>query len=309
MGIKINSFGGPIIWILRKFYSQFTSKIMLEYAKTKSKKIIKQYIEWFMNQAIVPLPKNVMIETINRCNGTCDFCPANVRDEKRTLRKMSDNTFYNIIKQLKELNWKGKLFMCVNNEPFIDKRIVEFTLFAKKELKDVKIAFITNGTLLTEEIMNKLSNNIDLMVINNYSSKYKLSEKNKRIYRYIKKNADKFRNIDITINRRYVGEILTTRAGSSPNKPYKNINIQLPCLYPFTDFIIFPDGKVGMCCNDCYEVTDFGNVNKQTIKDIWEGDLFNKLREKMRFSREYAFCKECDVMDAGGREADLKNNK
>lgn len=77
MGIKINSFGGPFIWILRKYYSKIISRIMLEFTSKRYNKITKKYIDWFLNEDQTSIFQNVMIETINRCN--CEFCPARIK--------------------------------------------------------------------------------------------------------------------------------------------------------------------------------------------------------------------------------------
>ena len=67
--------------------------------------------------------------------------------------------------------------------------------------------------------------------------------------------------------------------------------------------IIFPDGQVGMCCNDCKEITNFGNAESENLFDIWRNEKFKALREAMRKGRDnYGFCRECDVVDAGSRE-------
>ena len=126
------------------------------------------------------------------------------------------------------------------------------------------------------------------------------------IYREVKKNEELFSAVDIIINRRYGKEILATRAGYAPNKPIKNNNVNTPCIYPFTDLVIFPDGKVGMCCNDCEENSNFGDVREESLTEIWYNEKFIELRNAMLVGRNYQFCKECDVVDAGGREEQIK---
>ena len=303
MSIRINSFGGPIVWIFRKYCSSITSRIMLKYVANKYSPNTRKYIDWFMRQEEAPLFRNVVIETINRCNGKCEFCPANTRDETRVLKKMSVDMFESIVSQLEKMKWSGKMFMCANNEPFIDKRILMFSRLAKEKIRDVQIVIITNGTLLSIEKMDEMAGIVDQLIINDYSKKYSLSETHKKIYRYVKNNHERFKGMRVTINRRYSKEILATRAGMAPNKPKKNVNITAPCIYPFTDFVIFPDGEVGMCCNDCKEITDYGNVNVQSIKEIWCNAKFHALRKSMwGGDRSFPFCRECDVLDAGERE-------
>lgn len=310
MGIKINSFGGVLVWILRKRYSNVTSKIMLSITAKRYNKVINQYITWFQKQSTVPLFSNVMIETLNRCNGKCSFCPANIRDEKREYAKMELEMYQNIIRELHSINWKGRLFLNVNNEPFVDVRIVKLAGIAKKELSGVEIVMISNGTLLNPQKVKELEGVVDELILNDYGYRYKLSDNIKEIYKAVKKNPKEYKDINIVINRRYSEEILATRAGSAPNKPYKNNKINESCIYPYTDLIIFPTGKVGLCCNDCYEVTEYGQVGEQTLIEIWQSDKFTHMRKAMMKGRsEWDFCQECDVVDAGGREAYIKKHK
>lgn len=306
MPIKIHSFGGIMIWELRKYHSQLTSKISLTVAGRFRKAKINAYIGKFLDAADPPCFRFLMLETLNRCNGKCEFCPANVNVEKREYKKMSDELFHKIINDLIEMKWTGSIFLQVNNEPLIDTRILTFASEIRNKLSGVYICIITNGTLLSIDKVREMVPLVDELIINDYSTKYALDSHLKEIYKYVKKNKVTFKNIDISINRRYNGEILATRAGTAPNKPKKNNHITFPCIYPFTDMIIFPDGKVGMCCNDCFEVTDFGDANKESLLKIWKNDRFGRLREKMRNGRNCCkFCKECDVVDAGSREKEI----
>ena len=304
MSIKINSYGGIITWCFRKKFSQYTSKMALETAAKLYKNKTNKYIKKFGEAENKPLFKIVNIETINRCNGRCAFCPANVKAEKRELKRMDESVFRSIVDQLYELNWKGQIFLNVNNEPLLDDNIFQYARYVKERLgENVSLAMFTNGTMLTIEKLERLAPYLNILIINNYSQKYSLNENNKKIYHYVKKNHKKFDNLHITINRRYSEEILATRAGNAPNKKKKNNNVNTPCIYPYVDLTIFPDGKVGLCCNDCFEVTDYGNVINQSLVEIWLGDRFATVRKQLEKGRQnFEFCKECDVVDTGFRE-------
>ena len=307
MPVTINGFGGPIVWLMGKYHSDITSKIALTVAAKHYERDINKYIEYFNLQeeeGDAPIFLNCMIETINRCNGTCSFCPAAKHTEKRPYKKMSEDMFRSIIHDLKTMKWEGTLFLNINNEPFLDNRLLLFAEIAKRELPGIRIELISNGTLLSEDIIYSCIGKIDRLIINDYSDKYRLSEPHRSIYRTVKTHSKAFEEIDICINRRYSKEILATRAGYAPNKTRKNNTISSPCIYPFTDFLIFPDGQVGMCCNDCEEISKFGDVTQNKIVEIWYGDKYRTLRAAMRTGdrRNYDFCRECDVVDAGGRE-------
>lgn len=76
---------------------------------------------------------------------------------------------------------------------------------------------------------------------------------------------------------------------------------------PFTDLTIYPDGKVGLCCNDALEKTCYGNVSEQPIYKIWTGGIYRSLRAKIGKDRSlYGFCKGCDFVDAGIRNTFMK---
>lgn len=311
MPVKIKSFGGIPTWFLRKYCSGLTSKIALSFAAFYYDKTIKKYIRYFEEvggQENTPVFVNCMIETIDRYNGSCAFCPANKELEVRPFKKISDSMYYSIINQLRDMGWKGRLYLSINNEPFMDARILTFAEYAKKTIPGVFVELITNGTLLSPEKMYGLVGKLDRVTINDYSSSYSLSEPHKSIYKEIRSNREVFKNIEVVINRRFSQEILATRAGYAPNKKKKNNRVSTPCVYPFMDFLIFPDGMVGMCCNDCMEISDFGDITKNSLLEIWKSDRYRRLREAMATGdrRNYPFCVECDVVDAGEREKQIK---
>lgn len=312
MGIRCNSFGGRLSWFFRVRYSRQISAVLYKVIALTRKRQIGDYIELFEEQEKgIPLFKMVNIETQNRCNGTCSFCPANIHDEAREYAKMTDELFEKIASELGELAFSGRVYLNVNNEPLLDKRMPSFIKVLKDKCPSAVICMITNGTLLSAGYLKKLAGaGLNDLTINNYSTHYELNDNIRSILDYVKSHEEQFRSINITINRRYSKEVLSTRAGSAPNKRKKNNRVTEPCLYPFTDIVIFPRGGVGICCNDCLEVTDFGNVSTEPLAEIWNNERFQELRLKMKLGREhYHFCRECDVADAGVRETMIRGER
>jgi len=62
------------------------------------------------------------------------------------------------------------------------------------------------------------------------------------------------------------------------------------CSKPFTHLTIQWNGDAVVCCRDYDGEAVMGNVNNQSIKDIWHSDRYNKFRKTFRESK---FCKEC----------------
>ena len=48
------------------------------------------------------------------------------------------------------------------------------------------------------------------------------------------------------------------------------------------------------------------NVMEESLTTIWGSKRFRKLRNVMKNGRNFPFCVECDVMDAGERERTIK---
>lgn len=302
MPIKIDNFMGAIGWNARKFFPKLASEAYLKLQFTTRRKQQERYIEYFMNSKELPHPNVVNLETINRCNSTCSFCTANKNAEKRPFAKMDEELFKSIIDQLADWGYKNRLTLYGNNEPWMDTRIVEFHKYAREKLPDAHIFMSTNGLLLTPEKIDQIAPYIDELIINNYSDKMKLMEPHQKVYDYIKGNPKKFKDLDARIQIRYIHEVLTNRAGSAPNKKATEKIITETCLMPFTDMWIVPDGRLGICCCDNFEVTTLADLKETSLKEAWNSPKYRELREKVRTGRQnYDFCKHCDFIDAGLR--------
>lgn len=312
MGIRIECFGGKLGWNFKMRFPHLASEAYIKYNFFVRRKQSKRYIDWFLAQEEIPKPKIIAIETINRCNNTCSFCPANRNHDKRPYARMSEETLKKIVADLKTWGYKGYLSLYVNNEPFMDNRIIDFHKYVREELPECKIKFFTNGLLMTKEKFLEVIPYIDYMVINNYGETMDLHENVKEIYDYVKANEAEFKDKEIKISIRYINDVLTNRAGAAPNKKTEKI-IKEPCLFPFTDMAIFADGRAGICCNDATEKTDLGNVENESMRDIWEKEkpgkaTYSGIRKTMGNDRsKWAFCKECDTMDSGLRVRESKN--
>lgn len=301
--LKIVTYGGRLGWFLRKYFSFITSDLYLNWQYLIRRSLFKKYIEFFdynfLNGNTLQ-PCLISIETINRCNSTCSFCPANKDMESRPFQKMDEELFYKIISELKEIDYAGYLNLYVNNEPFIDNRIEDWYIYAKSQLPMAKMLLYTNGTLLNRERFSKIIPVIDKCIINNYTETLKLHTNLKDIVKMIKEEKV-YWDKDITIQIRYIKEILTNRAGDAPNKRKKSNN-KMICIMPFTDFTIYPDGTVGLCCSDALEKTNYGNVANESIRSIWSSKQYQKLRHIIGNNRsDYSFCNGCDFVDAGIR--------
>lgn len=69
-----------------------------------------------------------------------------------------------------------------------------------------------------------------------------------------------------------------------------------PCKHPWEEFVIAHDGKVSICCLDFDFKVVVGDVSKESIQDIWNGEAITRVREKMMGDRyeELELCRHCN---------------
>lgn len=242
------------------------------------------------------IPSHIEIETLNRCNSTCEFCPVNRNDDPREMIRMSDELFHKIINDLGEIGYSGTLNLFSNNEPFLDKRIPEFAEYARSKLPDAFIQIISNGTALTVQKVLDVMPNISYLVINNYAFELRLHDNIQEIYEAISQDHPEYAG-KLNIGYRLLTEFKTTRAGNSPNR---NKRSQQPvyisrCAYPYFQMIIRPDGKLSLCCNDALGQMTMGDVSKENILSAWNHPERKKLQaQMMQGRRDIELCNKCD---------------
>ena len=83
----------------------------------------------------VPQMNSIEIETINRCNNDCSFCPVSKGNDIREYKKMSEELYHQIIDQLSDMDYRGYISLFSNNEPLLDVRIFDFLKYAKEPFR------------------------------------------------------------------------------------------------------------------------------------------------------------------------------
>ena len=202
--------------------------------------------------------------------------------------------FENIILQLARLNYQGTINLFSNNEPLLDSLLLERLKYTRKNLPHAYIFIYTNGLLLTPDKLMQLLPYVDFMHINNYNTKPVLIPGHLELQQTLIANHVAEKKVEIHLRNK--NECLSSRAGNSPNRD--NIaQLSAPCILPFSQIVIRPDGKVSFCCNDAYGTYTMGDVSNTSILNIWHGAQFTKSRELMLQGRSCQLpCKNCDML-------------
>lgn len=238
--------------------------------------------------------ESVEIETYNRCNGVCSFCPISVNHDTRIEKRMDESLFYKIIDELSEMEFKGRVALFSNNEPFLDDRIIEFQRYARNKLPYAYQYLYTNGTKLSLPIYKEIIELLDELIIDNYNQELRLIKNNKIIKEFCEANPEFIKKTTIVLRKPH--EILTSRGGYAPNKEKEVRYGKDRCSLPFRQLIIRPSGEISLCCNDSLGITTMGDASKDKLINIWNNKTYKKLREQMMQGREnIPQCRYCDT--------------
>ena len=268
---------------------------------SEMKNAVQLEIDEYLKTQKVSLFETIELETINRCNGECSFCPVNRKDDKREFKIMDEDLFKNIINQLRDMNYDGRIQIFSNNEPLLDKRICGFAKYVKETCPKAHLSIFTNGILLNEEKFGELIKYCDTFCIDNYyEGEKKLPENIKRIVEICNQTSALKRKVIIQmINKK---EIRNNRGGQSKNRHF-TYQLKTNCKLPFKQVIVRPDGKLSLCCNDALGLYTLGDLQKQTLLEAWGGEKYKNIRDTLakKGRKGVALCKYCDNFGGFGQ--------
>lgn len=253
-------------------------------------------------------PLSIEVETLNRCNSSCSFCPVNVLDDPREYNKMSESLMEKIANELEASEFNGLLALYGNNEPLLDDRIVDVCRLFRKKAKKAFITLATNGILLDyKKFMGLFKAGLDELVIDNYNDNLRLIRPVARMLEDINSSNDpeieRYKQ-KTKINIRKKTEVLYSRGGYAPNKKKEDVMTYKyysnhSCVLPFMQFIIRPSGEVSLCSHDALGKVTLGDLNKQSITEVWNGERYREVRRKLLRPFKYGrksleVCEGCD---------------
>ena len=230
--------------------------------------------------------KLLQIETTNICNSNCEFC---IHSSLKDFGTMSDSLFLKILKDAKKIPSIKVIVPMLLGEPFCDKKIISRLQLINKILPDKNIYLFTNCSLLTPGIIEQLSEIKNIRI--NFSLNGSCKETRKKLmnlddFDYCKEMIDLY----VKTGKPYVvtlvshpsvsnGELENFKKNSNWKTSvveYKNWSgdkfdgfRQTHCHRAIEQMTIMYDGRVNLCCME-YGKVIFGDVNKQSVKEVWE---------------------------------------
>jgi radical SAM protein with 4Fe4S-binding SPASM domain len=280
-------------------------------------------------------PREIILEVTNRCNLRCVMCHYHGKgvEKKREPGDMKPEVWEKVLDEIKEVGKEVVVLTHGAGEPLLNKDLLSLLEKAGK-IPCIHLGFMTNGMALTPDFTDKLlETGISSLAFSVDGVDPKLHAKYRRGSDLAKIEA----NINYLIKRKkelglsepdlmfnmvgleeilpqeeqyvdrwlpHAGQVFISKYRTVGSRALDNENLPEPrtlCSHLENQFVISWDGRVGLCCEDIFCEVETGDVTRQSIKEIWNGPVFNKIR-KAQGSGDFSsvpLCSNCDTWAAG----------
>lgn len=265
-------------------------------------------------------PRYIQIETVTGCDAKCPFCPQRNIDRKPVL--MPESIWKKIIDETRGLGISYRPFL--QNESLIDKRLPEIISYIKKD-PTARVELNTNGNALNGDKARRLiESGIDLIrfSVDAFSEETYSKCRVGLDYTRVAENINRFidivsennrhvvtevRMIDMDINKHEQHDFVEYWSGRADralivplyNWPWgEGVEmVRKPCLKMREEMFFYSDGRAVLCCWDIAGRAVIGDVTKESVLDIWNGETRRLYaRYLSRGEREnIALCSRCDA--------------
>jgi radical SAM protein with 4Fe4S-binding SPASM domain len=296
--------------------------------KTKAKKLVKDKA-MRAEEINTDFPSRINIEPTNRCNLRCNMCPR--KDLTRPVGEIGTELFDKLAREISR-HAPSEVRLHKDGEPLMASHIFELLDHIKTVAPSTLLNMDTNALLLDEEKAEKLlDSKLDVLLFSvnaatpetykkvRGSTKYDqvignierfLAMRRERGYVWPKVKVQlivmaETRN-EIGLFKEKWGEhdvdvLLIPAINWGGWRPDVQSMMELPkkrypCGFIFNSFSINWDGKVSFCNVDFNHLGIIGDVNEQTIEEIWKGPEFERYRELHKQGRwgEIDLCRDCN---------------
>ncbi len=284
------------------------------------------------------------------CNFKCSYCLHSLSEEqlKRmnfSRQLMSIETYKKAIDDLSRFDDRLKaIIFAGHGEPLIHPQIAEMVRYAKEKDAAQRVEIVTNGSLLTNELSDKLiSAGLDRLRVSLQgitSAKYKeisavdidinklvsqleyFCAKKRDTEVYVKimdismdstEDFDKFKDMfknacDISAVEYaipFVDEVDYSQFGELSKKCKQgNSGKSNICSMPFYMMVLYPDGTVAPCCSTTLPIR-YMNVKASSLKEIWDSRQHSLfLLKQLGGADMIGVCKDCSVPEFGLQSGD-----
>ena len=269
-------------------------------------------------------PQHLIIEPVSSCNIRCIMCfqvDESFSKNKDFMGIMDFDLFKKVIDDAVDIGIQAVTFSG-RGEPTLNPRFGDMLEYCKDKFFEIKVN--TNATRLKEDLMHKIiqSGVTDLVFsIDSYEKDEYESIRVLGKFDEVQSNIKKFKKINdsytnsrcstrvsgVKINQKqnigkfteywkdYVDHVVMVEMSERWDTYYNPTEKagKKPCDFLWGEMYVWFDGKCNPCDVDYKSELAVGNMKENSIKEIWNGDLYKKLREHHK-SGERDKCYPCD---------------
>lgn len=275
-------------------------------------------------------PEVILIDNCNTCNLQCSMCDHKNMKQYRKVQLMEMGLYQRLIDEIAIENSEARVWEIFFGEPFMCRDIDKRIKYAKdKGLKDVVLN--SNGVMMTtRRALAVIEAGLDAMYVGIDASNehtydririggnFSKAVENVLQYRDLlnsygngeqklfvqfvvsdinDQEVDDFKafwkreGVNVKVRPKVSWAGLVEAANLRDNEQV----VRKPCYWLMRVINICADGYVALCSVDVHCRVKCGNVNKDTIKEVWQGDLekYRTLHKEGRFDQLPDMCREC----------------
>lgn len=264
---------------------------------------------------VIPLsaPFTIFIEPTNLCTFRCTMCPHSLKDyaKQAGYHQLIPITLYRkVIDDIAALGGCKSLCLWFDGEPLIHPDIGEMLKLGRTVTQ--RLTLTTNASLLTEDRAQEIIDaEVDYVKVSIYGISQKAHErttgnKNEKFsVDHIRNNVFRLRTMRDEQNKNghiFAANMLTRDEWQEFVDRYKDVADEVvpinlvswgsdlisvsvvtgqikACPHPFYTLVVRANGEVVPCAVAWSRDLIIGDVNKETLSEIWNGDKMKSLRE------------------------------
>jgi len=246
-------------------------------------------------------PRSLHLEPTSRCNMECIFCLGS--KYKYRVKDMAMSLFRMIMKESKKHGLRDSIVFSGIGEPLLHRKIVEMVRLAKECAH--KVSITTNGLFLSPRLSKEIiSANLDSITIGFDGAKRETYEFLRRgssfetvagnIKELVAQKKKTKSNIEVIIravetkvNRKEIPQIRKMWGGIvdrvetfKDGRETEKVTKRMPCFSLWSQMAINAEGGVYICASEYDQRRTIGDISRESIQKIWQGEAFNHLRER-----------------------------
>lgn len=251
---------------------------------------------------------NIRVPRPDGTTGLCWACGLNgIRNGPGDYKFMTVATAEILAAQIKDAGWTSQLLFAGFGEPSMNPNMFEIIRTFRKFLPKQYMVMLSNGAgFVKAGNINKLFDaGINTLAIEDYDGglgeKVSWPEDREVLHYPANKEANPHQRsrkqrlvflTDISSETKGTHSVLNNHAGIG--LPAKQIKAR--CAKVFREVSVKWDGHVSICCIDWRRKTEFGNIVKTPINEIWNNELFAASRRVLMTGErdKIDLCSRCD---------------